>query len=74
MAWQVLLSTVLRGLETELNGLKADVENLKKTIKKEMSLQATRRLARDGRTAASVRPSVGPSIHPCRSVGLYACG
>ncbi len=64
MAWQVLLSTVLRGLETELNGLKADVENLKKTIKKEMSLQANRRLRATGaHPRLSVRLSGHRSIH-----------
>jgi hypothetical protein len=39
---QVLLGTVLRGLETELSQLKSDVESLMKTMKKEMSLKVRR--------------------------------
>jgi hypothetical protein len=36
---QVLLGTVLRGLETELKTLKTDVDKLIETIKKEMTLK-----------------------------------
>ena len=36
---QVLFGTVLRGLESELNTLKADVEKLIVEIKKQMSLK-----------------------------------
>jgi hypothetical protein len=36
---QVLLGTVLRGLETELKTLKSDVDKLIQTIKKEMTLK-----------------------------------